>query len=96
MLQNFIDDLKHGTGVALRTTSLTVAIAISLFVTSSFLCAAAFVWVFQGIGLVPACLTGASVFLVLTLITACCHLYEKRRSKSRSRPKLRNPLSPLR
>ena len=81
-MQTLIDDLKHSTGVALRLTSLIAGVAISLFVTSSFLCAAAFVFVLQRFGLVFACLTGAGIFLVLTLITGGCYLYAKRRSKS--------------
>jgi hypothetical protein len=83
MLQNFIDDLKDSTGVALRMTSLIAAVAISLFATTSFLCAAAFVFVLQRFGLVFACLTGAGVFFVVTLIAAGFYLYEKRQSKKR-------------
>jgi hypothetical protein len=78
MLQNFIDDLKDTTGVALRMTSLAIAVAVSLFVTTSFLCAAAFVFVLQRSGLIFACLTGAGVFFLVTLIAAGCYLYRKR------------------
>jgi hypothetical protein len=83
MLQHFIDDLKDSTGVALRMTSLIAAVAISLFVTTSFLCAAAFVFVLQRYGLVFACLTGAGVFFVVTLIAAGCYLYKKRQAAKR-------------
>jgi hypothetical protein len=66
MLKNFIDGLKDSTGIALRMMSLIAAVAILLFVTSSFLCAAAFVFVLQRSGLVFACLTGAGIFFVIT------------------------------
>jgi hypothetical protein len=83
MLKNFIDGLKNSTGIALRMMSLIAAVAILLFVTSSFLCAAAFVFVLQRFGLVFACLTGAGFFFVITLITAGCYLYAKRQSNRR-------------
>jgi hypothetical protein len=83
MLKNFIDGLKDSTGIALRMMSLIAAVAILLFVTSSFLCAAAFVFVLQRSGLVFACLTGAGIFFVITLITAGCYLYAKRQSNRR-------------
>ena len=54
---------RNSTGTALRLTSLAAAIALALFVTISFLCAAAFVYVLQNYGLIQACLTGAGVFL---------------------------------
>jgi len=81
MLQNFIDGLKDSTGIALLTTSLIAAVAILLFVTSSFLCAAAFVFILQRFGLVFACLTGGSIFFVISLATIGCYLYAKRQSK---------------
>jgi hypothetical protein len=83
MLKNFIDGLKDSTGIALRMMSLIAAVAILLFVTLSFLCAAAFVFVLQRSGLVFACLTGAGIFFVITLITAGCYLYAKRQSNRR-------------
>ena len=45
MFQRMIDDFKNSTGTALRLTSLAAAAAFALFVTTSFLCAAAFVFV---------------------------------------------------
>jgi len=83
MLKNFIDGLKDGTGSALRMTSLIVVVAILLFVTSSFLCAAAFVFVLQSFGLVYACLTGAGIFFMITSIAAGCYLRAKRQSERR-------------
>jgi hypothetical protein len=68
MLVRMIDDLKESTKVAVRMTSLAAAIAIAFFVTISFLCAAAFVYVLQNYGLIEACLTGAAIFFVIALI----------------------------
>lgn len=81
MLQNFIDDLKDSTGVALRMTSLIAAIAITLFIALSFLCAAAFAFVLQNYGIVPACLSGAAFFFVVTLIATGCYLYRRRQAR---------------
>ena len=68
MFQRMIDDVRESTGTALRLTSLAAAAAIALFVTTAFLCAAAFVFVLENYGPVQACLTGAAIFLVVTLI----------------------------
>ena len=83
MFQRMIDDFKDSTGTALRLTSLAAAAAFALLVTVSFLCAAAFVYVLQRHGLIEACLTGAAVFFVVTLIAAGCYVLRKRRIKAR-------------
>src|SRR6266404_1496633 len=70
MFQRMINDLKDSTGTALRLTSLAAAAAGALFIATSFLCAAAFVFVYQRYGLVEACLTGAGIFLVVGEIAA--------------------------
>src|SRR6202022_179263 len=72
------------TGTALRLTSLAAAVALALFVTTSFLCAAAFVFVLQRYGLVEACLTGAGIFFVVTLIAAVCYMVRKKQVKARA------------
>ena len=81
MLQSFIDDLKASTGIALRMTSLIAAAAFTLFIAISFLCAAAFAYVLQHYGIVPACLAGAAVFFVVALIAAGCYLYQRRQTQ---------------
>jgi hypothetical protein len=78
MLQKFMDDFRESTGSALRLTSLAVAVAVSLFITTSFLCAAAFVFVLQKYGLLQACLAGAGVFFVATMLAAICYAVRKR------------------
>jgi hypothetical protein len=84
MFQRMIDDFKESTGTAVRLTSLAGAAALALFVTMSFLCAAAFVYVLQNYGLVQACLTGAAVFFVATLIATGCYMVRKNRVKARA------------
>jgi hypothetical protein len=76
-----IDDLKESTGVAVRMTSLAAAVALAFFVTLSFLCAAAFVYVLQTYGLIEACLTGAGIFLLLALIATAIYVIRKRQER---------------
>jgi hypothetical protein len=84
MFQRLIDDIKDSTGNALRMTYLATAAAVALFVTTSFLCAAAFVAVLQKYGPIEACLAGAGVFFVVTLIAAGSYMERKRRIKVRA------------
>ena len=81
MFQRLIDDFKDSTGTALRLTSLAAAAAVALLVTTSFLCAAAFVFVLDKYGPVQACLTGAAIFFVVTMIAAICYMVRKNRIK---------------
>jgi hypothetical protein len=83
MFQRLIDDFKDSTGTALRLTSLAGAAAVALFVTTSFLCAAAFIFVLQKYGPVQACLTGAAIFFVVTMIAAICYMVRKNQIKKR-------------
>ena len=78
MLHKFIDDFRESTGAALRLTSLAAAVAVLLFITTGFLCAAAFVFVLERYGLMYACLAGAGVFFVATLLAAICYAARKR------------------
>ncbi len=78
MFARMIDDFKESTGSALRLTSLAAAAALALFVTTSFLCAAAFVLVLDKYGLVQACLAGAAVFFVVSLIAAFSYIARKK------------------
>jgi hypothetical protein len=81
MFARMIDDFKESTGTAVRLTSLAAMAAIALFVTTSFLCAAAFVAVLQRYGLIQACLTGAGIFFIVTLIAAGSYMLRKKRTK---------------
>ena len=84
MLQRMINDLKDSTGTALRLTSLAAAVAGALFIATSFLCAAAFVFVYQRYGLVEACLTGAGLFLVVAAIAAGYYIARKKQVEARA------------
>jgi hypothetical protein len=84
MFARMIADFKDSTGTALRLTSLAGAVALALFITTSFLCAAAFVFVLERYGLVQACLTGAGVFFVVTVIAAGCYMVRKNQVKVRA------------
>jgi hypothetical protein len=85
MFQRIIDDFKETTGAALRLTSLAAAAAVALFITLSFLCAAAFVVVLDTYGLVQACLAGAAVFFVVTLIAASIYIARKKQAEARAK-----------
>src|SRR4030088_246 len=84
MFQRLADDLKDSIGTALRLTSLAAAAALALFITTSFLCAAAFVFMLQRYGLVEACLAGAGVFFIVAVITAGCYMARKNQGKARA------------
>ena len=90
MFARIIDDLKDTTGTALRLTSLAAAVALALFITTSFLCAAAFVFVLERYGLVQACLTGAGVFFVVTVIAAGCYMVRKNQVEARAAAKAKS------
>jgi hypothetical protein len=83
MFGRMIDDFKDSTGTALRLTSMAAAMALALFITLSFLCAAAFVYVLQQYGLIQACLTGAGIYLVIALIVAIGYAVRKKRIRKR-------------
>jgi hypothetical protein len=84
MFQRLIDDFKDSTGNALRLTSLAAAVAFALFITTSFLCAAAFVFVLQNYGLIDACLAGAGVFFIAALIVASVYMVRRNRIEARA------------
>jgi hypothetical protein len=84
MFARMIDDIKDSTRTAMRLTSLAGAVALALFITLSFLCAAAFVYMLQQYGLIEACLTGAGIFLVVAIIAAICYSVRKERVEARA------------
>jgi len=77
MFQRMIDDFKQSAGTAVRLTSLAAAMAFTLLVTLAFLCAAAFVYVLQNYGLIQACLAGAGLFFLVTLIVGAYYMMRK-------------------
>jgi hypothetical protein len=84
MFQRMIDDFKVSTGIAVRQTSLAAIAAFALFITTAFLCAAAFVVVLDRYGLVQACLAGAGLFFIVTLIAAGSYMVRKRQIEARA------------
>ena len=84
MLQRFIDDFRVSTGTALRQTSLAAMAAVCLFITTAFLCAAAFIAVLHRYGPVEACFAGAAIFFVVTLIAAGTYMVRKRQIEARA------------
>jgi hypothetical protein len=84
MFQRMIDDFKDSTGTTLRLSFLVAAAALALFITTSFLCAAAFVLVLQQYGLIQACLAGAAIFFVVTLIAGGSYMMRKRQIRARA------------
>ena len=84
MFQRLIGDLRDSAGNAVRLTSLAAAAAMALLVTTGFLCAAAFVFVLQKYGPVEACLTGAAIFFVVTLIAAGSYMARKKQIEARA------------
>ncbi|MEN3348988.1 MAG: hypothetical protein V7632_2623 [Bradyrhizobium sp.] len=84
MLQRLINDVRDSAGSALQLTSLAGAAAFALFVTVAFLCAAAFVYVLQHYGPVEACLAGAALFFVVTLIAIGAYTGRKREMQRRA------------
>jgi hypothetical protein len=84
MFQRLIDDFKDSTGTALWLTSLAAAAAVTLLITTSFLCAAVFILVLEKYGPVQACFTGAAIFFVITLIAAGSYMVRKKQIKARA------------
>jgi hypothetical protein len=95
MFQRLIDDFKDSTGTALRLTSLAAAAALALFVSTSFLCAAAFILVLDKYGPVQACFTGAAIFLAVTLIAAISYTVRKNQIKVRAEQAARSTAQTL-
>lgn len=84
MFQRMIDDFKESTGITLRLTSLAIAAAFALFITTSFLCAAAFMFVLERYGAIEACLAGAAVFFVVAAIAAGSYMVRKHQVEVRA------------
>jgi len=85
MFQRIIDGISASTGTTVRLTSLAAGAALALFITTGFLCAAAFIAVLEKYGPVPACLAGAGVFFLLTLAAAATYWGYKRAMQKRAR-----------
>jgi uncharacterized membrane protein (DUF485 family) len=82
MFQRMIDNFKDSVASTMRLTSLAAIAALALLVAAAFLCAAAFIFILQQYGPIEACLAGAALFLVVTLIVTC--IYVIRRNQIRA------------
>lgn len=89
MFQRIIDNVKASARETLQQSSLVSVAAISLLVALGFVCAALFVAVLDRYGPIPACLSSAGLFVVISLIAGGVYLSRKRdierRSEERSR-----------
>ena len=85
MFQRIIDGISASTGTTVRLTSLAAGAAFALFITTCFLCAAAFISVLETYGPVQACLAGAGIFFLLTLTAAGSYWGYKREMQKRAR-----------
>jgi hypothetical protein len=80
-----VDEFKESTSSALRQASLISALALALFITAGFLCAAAFIVVLENYGPVAACLAGAAIFLIVAAIAGTIYAIRKRQIAARAR-----------
>jgi len=85
VFQRIIDSISASTGTTVRLTSLAAGAAFALFITTCFLCAAAFISVLEKYGPVQACLAGAGIFFLLTLTAAGSYWGYKREMRKRAR-----------
>ncbi|OAF12220.1 hypothetical protein AYJ54_06945 [Bradyrhizobium centrolobii] len=85
MFQRIVDSISASTGTTIRLTSLAAGAAFALFITTCFLCAAAFISVLEKYGPVQACLAGAGIFFLLTLAAAGTYWGYKRSVQKRAR-----------
>jgi hypothetical protein len=100
MFQRMIDNFGDSIASSIRQSSLAAATALALFITLCFLCAAGFVYVLQTYGPIQACLTGAGVFFVITLIVAAVYTSSRKQKPQRAKRAARDhdresPASPL-
>ena len=79
-----IDDLKTSSGTAFRLGALALACGVGILITTGFLCAALFVVTLRSYGLTEACLSGAAVYFVVTLITVASYFLYKREVRRRA------------
>ena len=104
MFQRIIDGISASTGTTVRLTSLAAGAAFALFITTCFLCAAAFISVLEKYGPVQACRAGAGVFFLLTVAAAvsywaykrqlrkAAHIAAERAAKSAAQSMLADPM----
>jgi fatty acid desaturase len=90
-----IDDLKDSTSTTVRQASLTAVAGIALLVAFAFLCAAGFIFVQQKYGVIAACIAGAVLFLIVTLIAFLWSAMARRQYEARARQRAKAARNPL-
>lgn len=83
MIQRWIDDFKSETSIVVRLSAFATAAGVALAIATGFLCAALFVLIYRDQGAIIACLAGAALFFVVTLISATCY-WSIRRSRRKA------------
>jgi type VI protein secretion system component VasK len=84
MLQRYIDDLKHSTGVSMRMASLIALAGLAGTVALGFACAAIFIAMLRQYGAIEACLAIAGVFTVVAVMFALIYAQKQRRARERA------------
>jgi len=95
MFRRMIDDFKSSTGSAMRQTALAAMAVLSSYVALAFLCAVGFLVVLDRYGRVEACLAGAGLFLLVTLIFVSVHTAHKRQIEARAAERSKSTASAL-
>jgi hypothetical protein len=70
MPHRLINDVRAAAALAARRTFFVGAVAVSLFMTTLFLAAAAFVATFDRYGPIEACLACAAIFFIVAVLCA--------------------------
>ena len=89
LFQRVIDDFKESAGNAVRLTSVAVIAVVTGSITIVFLCAAVFVFVLQNYGLIEACLAGAAIFFLITVIAVVTYAIRRNAMKKRAAERTR-------
>ena len=89
MFQRIIDDLKYAVSSRVQQGALMGVLAFALLVAIAFLLAAAFVFAAQSYGGIVACLGGAALFFVITIIVGIWYAVRKRQAEARARERAR-------
>jgi hypothetical protein len=84
MLQRLIEDARMSAGSAARAACFGVVMAVSLFVVTGFLSAAAFLYVMPKEGAVAACFAGGAVFFAVALIAATVFFIKQEQDRKRT------------
>jgi len=94
MFQKITDDVREVTGTVVQKIASAISLILFVFITFSFLCAAAFIFVLKNYGAIEACFTGAAIFFILSLAAMSCYAAASRK-KQKPKPTAEAAKSPL-